>query len=184
MAAFGVVLDACVLIPAALRDTCIRAAQRGLYRPYWSNTILDEVERNLVRAQLTSAAQAQGLVALLRRVLPRAMTEGYEELIPSIRTRDEGDRHVVAAAVTAHAQVIVTFNLRHFPETTLAPYGIEAQHPDTFLTDLVDLAPEVMHQVIEEQAAALRNPPQTYDDILDNLTGQVPQFAALMRRCS
>ncbi len=184
MASFGVVVDACVLIPAALRDTLIRAAVRDLYRPYWSETILQEVERNLVRAQLTTAAQAQRLVDVLRTRFPRAMAEGYEQLIPSMTTRDEGDRHVAAAAVTTHARVIVTFNLRDFPEEALAPYGIEAQHPDTFLTDLVDLAPELMRQVIEQQAAALRNPPKTYHDILDNLTGQVPRFAPLMRTLS
>ena len=89
---------------------------------------------------------------------------------------------MAAAAVAAHARVIVTFNLRDFPEDALASYGIEAQHPDTFLTDLVDLAPELMRQVMEQQAAALRNPPKTYDDILDNPTGQVPRFAALMRQ--
>ena len=91
------------------------------------------------------------------------------------------DRHVLAAAVRAHAQVIVTFNLRHFPEEALAPYGIVARHPDAFLTDLANRAPDLMVQTIERQAAALRNPPKSYDDILDNLTGQVPQFATLMR---
>ncbi len=63
----------------------------------------------------------------------------------------------------------------------MARYNIESAHPDTFLTDLADRAPEIMAQVIERQAAALRNPPKTYDDILDNLTGQAPRFAALMR---
>ena len=29
-------LDACVLYPAALRDTLLRAALHGLYRPQWS----------------------------------------------------------------------------------------------------------------------------------------------------
>ncbi len=182
MASLGVVLDACVLIPAALRDILIRAAVRDLYRPYWSETILQEVERNLVRAQLTTGAQAQRLVNVLRTRFPRAMTAGYEQLIPSMTTRDEGDRHVAAAAVTTYAQIIVTFNLRDFPEEALALYGIEAQHPDAFLAYLVALAPELMRQVIEQQAAALRNPPKTYDDILDNLTAQVPRFAALMRQ--
>ncbi len=182
MSSFGAVLDACVLIPATLRDTLLRAAQRGLYRPHWSATILDEVERNLVKAQLTTPENAQRLVTILRQRFPRAMTTGYEPLIPAMATRDPNDRHVAAAAVTAHAQVIVTFNLRDFPEAGLTAYGLEAQHPDTFLTNLYDLAPKTICKLIAEQAAALRHPPATYDDILDNLTGQVPGFVRLMRR--
>lgn len=176
----GAVLDADVLIPAALRDTLLRAAQRGLYRPYWSAAILAEVERNLVRARLTTAAQARGLVGVLHTAFPRALVADYERLIPDM-TNHPKDRHVLAAAVTAGAQIIVTFNLRDFPGEAVARYNIESAHPDTFLTDLADRAPEIMAQVIERQAAALRNPPKTYDDILDNLTGQAPRFAALMR---
>ena len=46
---------------------------------------------------------------------------------------DAGDRHVLASAVHADARIIVTFNLRHFPESALEPWLIEAQHPDEFL---------------------------------------------------
>ncbi|HEX5504304.1 MAG TPA: PIN domain-containing protein [Thermomicrobiales bacterium] len=181
MSSFGVVLDACVLVPAALRDTLLRAAQRGLYRPCWSEMILGEVERTLTRTGLATLAGARRLVAILRDRFPRAVATGYERLIPGMVTRDADDRHVVAAAVAAHAQVIVTFNLRDFPEVGLVPYGLEAQHPDGFLTSLYELAPATLREVVAEQAAALRRPPRSYDDILDNLTGQVPEFARLMR---
>lgn len=176
----GAVLDANVLIPAALRDTLLRAAQRGLYRPCWSAAILAEVERNLVRARLTSATQARSLVRALYTAFPRALVAGYERLIPGV-TNHPKDRHVPAAAVAARAPVIVTSNLRDFPDEAVAPYGVEPVHPDLFLAELADRAPEMMAQAIERQAAALRNPPKTYDDILDNLTGQAPRFAALMR---
>lgn len=180
MSSFGAVLDACVLIPAALRDTLLRAAREGLYRSYWSEMILDEVHRNLVKSGMMTPDQASYLTGTLREKFPRALAEGFEPLIPSM-TNHPKDRHVVAAAVVAHAQVIVTFNLRDFPATALTPHGIEARHPDTFLTSLANLEPEVMAGVIERQAAALRNPPKTYDEILDNLTGQTPRFATLMR---
>lgn len=45
MAAFGAVLDACVLVPAALCDTLLRLADRDLYRPVWSVRILAEMRQ-------------------------------------------------------------------------------------------------------------------------------------------
>jgi hypothetical protein len=45
----GAVLDANVLLMAGPRDTLLRAAEDGLFRPYWSAEILDESERNLAR---------------------------------------------------------------------------------------------------------------------------------------
>ena len=180
MSAPGVVLDACVLIPAALRDMLLRSARHGLYQPYWSEMILAEVERNLSRSGLVPPDKARTLAIALRTAFPQALIEGFEPLIPRM-TNHPKDRHVAAAAVTAGAKLIVTFNLRDFPHTASAPYGIDAWHPDSFLLDLVDQAPELMVLTIEQQAAALRNPPKGYHDILDNLTGQVPRFAATMR---
>jgi hypothetical protein len=91
------------------------------------------------------------------------------------------DRHVLAAAMQAAARTIVTVNLRDFPQHLLAPYGVEAQSPDTFLLALHDTAPAIMARIIEEQASALWKSAKTPADILANLTGQAPSFAARMR---
>jgi hypothetical protein len=72
----------------------------------------------------------------------------------------------------AGAQTIVTFNLKDFPDAKLAPYDIEAQHPDEFVLDTIDLAPGTVTQVISEQAAALKNPPRSIGDLLDTLREQ------------
>ncbi len=45
------VCDACVLYPAALRDTLIRLSLTGLVRARWSDTILDEWERSILRVR-------------------------------------------------------------------------------------------------------------------------------------
>lgn len=94
------VLDACVLFPAALRDTLLRAADAGLYRPQWSHAILEEVRRNLIAAGRLDATRAQRLLAAMRREFPEAEVRGYEALVPAM-TNDPKDRHVLAAAVSA-----------------------------------------------------------------------------------
>lgn len=176
---FKVVLDACVLFPFSLRDTLLWAAYAGFYQPYWSAQILEEMRRNLVRTGTTTKGQAHSLVAQMQKHFPDATVTGYEALVPAVHNH-EGDRHVVAAALQAHAQVIVTSNLKHFRTKDLPP-GIEAQHPDEFLVNLFDLEPAGMVALLKQQAAALRRPPMELPQLLDGLAKTVPGFARLIR---
>ncbi|XWK87311.1 MAG: hypothetical protein U7127_24425 [Phormidium sp.] len=105
---------------------------------------------------------------MIKNTFPEAMVEVPEELVAAMRNHP-GDRHVLAAAIIAKAEVIVTDNLKHFPKEILNPYGIEAQHPDVFLTQLFDNDPESMVEVICQQADALKNPPQTVVELLARL---------------
>ena len=84
MATFAVTLDACVLVPAALRDTLLYTAAAGLYQPHWSEMILSEVERTLVREGMATESQAASLLDKMRFHFPEAGVSGYEELIPAM----------------------------------------------------------------------------------------------------
>jgi len=55
------------------------------------------------------------------------------------------------------AGVIVTFNGRHFPADALEPWLVEARHPDEFLVDQYRRYPEVVDQVLREQARAIKS---------------------------
>ena len=85
---------------------------------------------------------------------------------------DPDDRHVLAAAIRAGAQTIVTINLRDFPAPSLAPYGIEAVHPDTFVDQQFDLHEGAVVTTAKRHRAALRNPPKPVDAYLDILAAQ------------
>lgn len=180
MSSFYVVLDACVLYPFYLRDTLLRTAEKGLYRVHWSATILDEAVRNLVKTGRIDQSGAQRLIDAMAASFPEAIVTGYESLI-DVMTNDEKDRHVAATAVRCHAQVIVTANLSDFPDAALAPYGLEAQHPDEFLCNLLDLDPSRVLQAVFEQAADLRRPPHTVLEVLERLGETVPDFAEIIR---
>lgn len=52
-----------------------------------------------------------------------ALVTGYEPLIETLQLPDPGDRHVLAAAMTGRADLIVTKNLRDVPADRLAPFG-------------------------------------------------------------
>jgi predicted nucleic acid-binding protein len=160
--AFVVLYDACVLYPAPLRDLLIRVARTGVVRARWSTAILDECFSNILEQRPDlSAAQLTRTRELMVRAIPDCTVESFDDLIAGLSLPDPDDRHVLAAAIRAGAQTIVTFNLKDFPAERLASYGVEAQHPDDFVFDLLDLAPGAVLSAVNAQLAALKNPPQT-----------------------
>ena len=179
MSSFVVVLDACVLIPAALRDTLLRASRARLYRLQWTDDILEEVRRNLISHIHLSEDKAQRLITIMRKKFPQALITHHTSLIEAM-PNDPKDRHVLAAAVACRAQVIVTLNLRHFPQEIVAPFQVEAQSPDDFLTHLFYLDPQRVIEVIERQSSDLHNPPMTVSEVLNALALHAPNFANII----
>lgn len=106
----------------------------------------------------------------------------YEYLIESVQLPDPDDRHVLAAAIKAGADVIVTFNLSDFPGNILQKYDIEPQHPDEFISDLIDLKPGKIFTVAEICRQRLKNPPKSIDDYLETLLQQGLSISVSMLR--
>jgi hypothetical protein len=100
------------------------------------------------------------------------LVTGYENLILSLTLPDPNDRHVLAVAIVGGCHAIVTQNLKHFPADVLAPYGIEAQHPDEFFCNQLSLAPGLVCAALRKVRARLKNPPMTTDEYLAILTQQ------------
>ncbi|ATB44350.1 PIN domain-containing protein [Cystobacter fuscus] len=168
---FIVLYDACVLHPAPLRDLLVRLGLSGLCQAKWTRRILDECFRGIARRRpdLDPGRLARSR-QLLETAIPDVNVEGYEDLIESIHgLPDVDDRHVVAAAIRCGAQVIVTSNLKDFPSPVLDRYGMEAQHPDDFVRNLIGLDEATVVQIIRAQAAILSAPPRTPADILERL---------------
>lgn len=134
-----VIYDACVLYPAPLRDLLMRLATTGLFAARWSEQIHDEWTRNLLQRRPELADALPRTVERMNQAVRDALVTGHEPLIGGLTLPDPDDRHVLAAAIRAGAQLIVTFNLKDFPEETLSSFGIEAVHPDTFLEQQFEL---------------------------------------------
>jgi predicted nucleic acid-binding protein len=180
--AFSVVLDTCVLYPAHLRDTMLRLAERDFYRPLWSADILGELQRNLIEEAHINRQAVQWLIEQMQGAFPDAEVTGYEPLV-GVMTCDAKDRHVLAVAVRADAAAIVTHNTTDFPTESVKPYEIDVIHPDEFLLDQLDLAPRLLIETLEAQAAANKREPQTLPSLLDALTtAGAPAFADEVRR--
>jgi predicted nucleic acid-binding protein len=180
------VYDSCVLYPAPLRDLLVRLARTGLFRARWTDAIHDEWIRNLLedRPDL-SAAQLERTRKLMNAAVRDCLVIGYETRIDSLTLPDPDDRHVLAAAIEAQAQVIVTYNLRDFPASALQPHGLEAQHPDEFILRVITINPLVVRETVETHQQALKNPPKTSAQYLETLSNQgLPKtVAALSQIC-
>ncbi|NJL27164.1 MAG: PIN domain-containing protein [Thermoanaerobaculia bacterium] len=179
-----VVYDACVLYPASLRDLLLRLAVEELCRARWSNEILDEVF-SVLRAKRPDLDPAKLEITRARicEAVPECLVTGHLPLVESLVLPDPLDRHVLAAAIHSGAEVIVTENRRDFPARALRPHGIEALSVDDFVLRMIESAPEDVRAIIEQQAADLKNPPYTADQLLKKLSANgLKRSVARLRR--
>lgn len=175
---FVVILDANVLYPAPLRDLLLTLATKNLFRAKWTDRINEEWKINLLNSRSDLDPQkVDRTIELMNLAVPDCLVNGYEDLASSIKLPDENDRHVFAAAIAANAQVIVTFNLRDFPEDSLNSFDIEAQNPDDFLLHLLSLNRDKVLDALDEMRGRLRNPRKSEEEFMVTLKNQnIPNF--------
>jgi len=170
---FPVVLDACVLYPSPLRNLLIYLGLTGLCQPKWTDEIQSEWQRNLlINNPNYEAMKLQRTAHLMNRALPDANVTGYESIIGGLTLPDPEDRHVLAAAIKSQADVIVTANLKDFPADYLAGFGVEALHPDDFISDLLDLNSALVIQAVRDARTSMKAPAMTPEQYLDCLFKQ------------
>jgi|SRR5450755_939737 predicted nucleic acid-binding protein len=168
--AFIAVYDANVLFPNTLRDLLIRIAQAGMVQARWTNEILDEMLRALSKNRPGIApAKRDRLRRLMNAAVRDCLVSGYEPLAEGLKLPDPDDRHVLAAAIKAGAQVIVTRNLKHFPPCDLQSWGIEAKSPDDFVLDQIGIDGRIMATCIQQIADSRTQPPEAAEDVLRQL---------------
>jgi predicted nucleic acid-binding protein len=156
-----------------LADTLLRMAEAPrLYLPKWSQMIMDEVTRNLITKWNMEPEKARRREAEIRRHFPEAWVDGFEPLI-DVMTNDPKDRHVLAAAVRSHSELIVTYNRRDFPDASVRPWEIDVQGPSTFLRGIYDLDRGLFVHKVHEQTVAIGSP---LSRLLQSLAKNVPAF--------
>ena len=172
---FTVVIDACVLYDSLLRDILLRLAEKELYQPIWSTVICDEVKRNL--SNRVAVEKVDKLIAIMNNAFPEAVID-VNAVLPDIHEPriNEKDRHVLAAAISSNAQVIVTNNLKDFPNDVLLEYNIEAQSPDQFLVNLFYLSFDRVYYSFIELEKSLKNPPIEREELINRFKTRVPDF--------
>jgi predicted nucleic acid-binding protein len=163
-------LDACVIYPAPLRDLLMHLAVKDVYRPRWTDAIHDEWIRSVLKRRPDlHRAQLERTRDLMNRNARDALVTGYEGLIEGLSLPDPDDRHVLAAAIHAGAEVIVTFNLADFPADAITVHGIEGRHPDDFCCGLLNTSLSAFLEAVRLQRISLKNPPRDVPEFLGTL---------------
>jgi predicted nucleic acid-binding protein len=187
MARFKVILDACVLYPAPIRDYFMWLSLEDIYSAKWTDMIHDEWINALLNDPKNT--RSRELLERTRDLMDKNVREpkvyNFEHLIDSIELPDKDDRHVVAAAIKCNADGIVTFNLKDFPTDTLNAYDIDVLHPDDFLFYQLDMNHLACINALRNQLKNLKNPPVTFDVLMSIFESvQLPQTVSKLREYS
>lgn len=166
-----IVLDTCVLFPTVMRETLLGAAGLGHFTPVWSARILEEWARAAIKLGPAGEAQARSEIALLRASWPAAEHPAAPGIEARLWLPDAADLHVLAVAVAASADAILTVNRKDFPKNILAEDGLDRLDPDGFLYQLWQTDPKGMGRV---GAAVLEE--------ANRLSGQVWDMRGLMKK--
>jgi len=181
--AYVALLDTSVLHPWVVCDLLLRLAERGLYRPAWSAEILDELVDSLTERKPEHAEWFQRRRERMEAAFAEAMADRPARFVAVVPEEvDAGDRHVVAAALAARADVIVTNNVRHFAPERLAESGLVVQTADEFLIHQWWLDPQSVDAVLTEVAASTSRPPLTIEGVRESLRRVAPEFVSLVER--
>ncbi len=174
-------LDANVLFPQLLRDVLISLAASRAFEARWTLQIHAEWTRNVLKYRPDiSPATLDNVCALMNDNVPNCLVTGFEPLIESLILPDEGDRHVLAAAIHSQSKFLVTLNLKDFPAPILASYGVEAIAPDPFLLLILQDEPEKSLNALAKQRRRFKKPPLTPTEFLASLQPALPHFASAL----
>lgn len=164
-----VVYDACVLFPLNLRNVLVQCAEDRVVDARWTDDIhVEWIENLLQHDDRLDRARLERTRNLMKRVLSGADVQGYQYLIDGLTLADPDDRHVLAAAIHARADVILSAD-RGFTNAVLAPYGLTVERPDGFLMRLYHQDPDLMMACMANARRNLRNSEPSPQEFLGRL---------------
>jgi len=158
-----VFLDANVLVPYNLMSILLTMAEDGLFTPRWSQAVLNETSRALVEKLGLPRDDVTRRIQAMTEAFPEAMVTGYEHLEATVNC-DPQDRHVLAAAVAAGADALVTVNLRDFPTDEMDRLEIDVLHPEQFLFQVWSLDIDAVRAALLRDATRRVRPPTSLRD--------------------
>lgn len=134
--------DANALYASALRELLLALHRGGAIKLRWSGRVLRECLWALEHRPSRTRFDLGEVAASLEALGPECRVSGYEARARTLSLPDDNDRHVLAAALTAGADVLLTFNFRDFSPRYTRDLPLRVWRPDPFLTALLEQDPD------------------------------------------
>jgi hypothetical protein len=169
---FTAFVDACTLASALKRNLLLTLAEAEFFRVRWSEPVLAETQRAIQtffenKGEEDAAARALRARTSMETAFEEAMVSDFEKFLCVCEDLpDPNDAHVVAAAVKTQAAMIVTDNLKHFPQSVLGRLNIEARSADAFIADTIALDPGRAVAAIRQMRERFSRPELTPEALL------------------
>lgn len=176
--------DCNVLFPFSVMDVLLALSEDGLHEVIWTDDLLDEWERVIVREHKRSPESAARITSAVREFFADSKVERveYEDLIEEMPGKDADDRVHMATAVARQPCTILTNNTKDFPSRLLAKRGVRVTDPGTYLCEIAAELPDEVVSTLVRLAAEKSRPPKTPHDLADDLErAGVPRFAVMIR---
>ena len=166
-----VFVDTSVLFPFSVMDLLLALTEDGVHNVVWTDELLDEWERVIVRERRRTPETAASVSAAIREFFADGRIDpiSYTHLIDQMPGNDPDDKPHMAAAVAARVDALVTENTADFPAVPLATLGVRVVDADTYLAELLDDLPEEVTATLVRIAAEKSRPTRTPHDILTAL---------------
>lgn len=144
-----VLLDTCALVPGSVRQILLEAASADLFIPLWSDKIFEEWQFVASKSSEQDSEAIKIEILLIKDKWRNSLVPRDKALEDTLFLPDADDRHVLAAALVGKADVLLTNNLKDFPERILSEYGLTRKSIDSFLWELFTQEPELINSFVE-----------------------------------
>lgn len=137
----------------------------------WSDRVLNEWIDNLIKNRPDlSRERLEKTKKNMNDALLDCLVLDYENIEKDLCLPDLNDKHVLAAAIASKSNVIVTANLKDFPDEELLKFKMKACHPDELFMMLVKMHKDLFLSSVKECYQKLRNPPISIDKYILTLS--------------
>lgn len=165
------VIDACVLAGVLRRDLILTLGYTRLFLPKWSARILDEMQSAIMKITNGEADVVQQR-AIIEESFSNALISNFEHLQDGLTLPDPNDRHVLAAAIAASADCIVTDNLKDFPQEALERHCLYAVSSDQFVAKLIEQNIPKSMDAMKDMRERKSRPAYDADSLIRYIRGQ------------
>ncbi|MGH3263940.1 MAG: PIN domain-containing protein [Trebonia sp.] len=180
-----VFVDANELFPFSVMDLVLSLAEDRLLDFVWTEELLNEWERVIVREQKRSPQTAASVSATVREFFAPTRIDPtfYRDHTAEVPGKDPDDQVHTAACAFGDVDVLLTRNTADFPSAFLAAHDVRVATADDYLTDMLKRRPAAVLDTVYRLTASKQNPPITVFELADGLErGGAARLAAALHR--